>query len=47
MKKGKPISEIVFENEKIIKYATIYCIVYSIIVIGLIIALIYCKVNGL
>lgn len=35
------------ENEKIIKQATIYIIVHSIIVVGLIIAFIYCKMNGL
>lgn len=35
------------ENKKIIKYATIYCVLYSIIMIGLIIAFIYCKLKGI
>lgn len=35
------------ENEKIIKQATIYIIVHSIILIGLIIAFIYCKLKGI
>lgn len=47
MKKKEPISEIVFKNKKIIKFGTIFIIVYSIIFISLIVILIYCKVNRL
>lgn len=35
------------ENEKLIRDATIYCIVHSIIMVGLIIAFIYCKLKGI
>lgn len=46
-KKGKSTSELLEENEKIIKFTIIFCIVYSIIYIGLIIAWIYCKIKGI
>lgn len=35
------------ENEKLIRDATIYCIAHSTIVVGLIIAFIYCKIKGI
>lgn len=46
-KKGKSTSELLEENERIIKFTIIFCIVYSIIYIGLIIVWIYCKINGI
>lgn len=43
---GPPGTQIIKENEKIIKYATIFCIVYSIIYFVLLIAWVYCKINN-
>lgn len=44
---GPSGAQIIKENEKIIKYATIFCIVYSIIYFGLLLVLLYCKINNL
>ena len=44
---GPPGYDLIKKNEKIIKYSTIFCVVYSIIFIGLMIAWIYCKVKGI
>lgn len=46
-KKIYTATTLIEENKKIIKYATIYCVMYSIIMIGLIIAFIYCKLKGI
>lgn len=47
LSQGQSTAEIIRENEKIIKFATIYAIAYSIIMVGLIIAFIYCKIKGI
>lgn len=46
-KKGKSTAEVLEQNKKIIKFSILFLIAYSIIYIGLIIALIYCKINGI
>lgn len=44
---GESTGEIFKQNEKIIKFATIFCIAYSIIFMGLIITWIYYKTKGI
>jgi hypothetical protein len=44
---GQSSTQIIKQNEKIIKYATIFCVAYSIIYIVVFIAWVYCKINNL